>query len=66
MDVFYSHYIVAYGCGGISDTWGGDISQKNLYFLVTDNGTLIIDYNYDPFWRRNIWGEAYYRIKHNI
>ena len=66
MDDFYSHYLVAYGYGGISDTWGGNISQKNLYFLITDNGHLIGYNNYDPYWRRNIWGEAYYRIKHNI
>ena len=66
MDNFYSHYLVAYGYGGISDTWGGNISQKNLYFLITDNGFLIKHNYYDPYWRRNIMGEAYYRIKHNI
>ena len=59
------HYIVAYGYGGISDTYGGDISKSNLYFLVTDNGYEIKHNGYKPFWRHYKVCEYYHRIKQN-
>lgn len=57
-----AHYVVAYGYGGISETYGGDIQRKNLYFLVTDNGHEIKSNHYKPFWRRYKPCEYYYGI----
>ena len=57
-----AHYVVAYGYGGISETYGGNIQRKNLYFLVTDNGYEIESNHYKPFWRRYKPCEYYYGI----
>ena len=59
------HYIVAYGYGGISDTYGGPISRSNLYFLVTDNGHATEANGYKPFWRHYKICEYYHRVKNN-
>ena len=60
-----AHYVVAYGFGGISDTYGGNILRKNLYFLVTDNGYEVQDHKNQPYWRRYKHCEYYYAIKSN-
>lgn len=56
------HYLVAYGYGGVSKTKGGDISRKDLYFLVTDNGYTIKEHYYKPYWRRYQKYEYYHCI----
>ncbi len=60
------HYLVAYGYGGISDTYGGDISRTNLFFLVTDNGYTINDgdRHYKPYWREYRTREYYHCVEH--
>ncbi len=60
-----SHYIVAYGYGAITDTYNGDISRKNLYFLVTDNGYEIRNTDYKPHWRHYKACEYYHRVYRN-
>jgi len=60
-----SHYMTVFGYGGTSDTYGGDISRSNLYFLVTDNGYEIKHNGYKPFWRHYKVCEYYHRIKQN-
>ena len=60
------HYLVAYGYGGISDTYGGDISRTNLFFLVTDNGYTINDggRDYKPYWRAYRALEYYHCVEY--
>lgn len=58
-----SHYLVAYGYGGISSTPGGDIKKKNLYFLVTDNGYTIRGNYYKPYWRAYHKCEYYHCVQ---
>lgn len=58
-----SHYLVAYGFGGTTNEWGGEIERENLYFLVTDNSHETGNYNYKPFWRRYQKLEYYHCVE---
>jgi hypothetical protein len=60
-----SHYLVAYGFGGTTNEWGGEIERENLYFLVTDNSHETGNYNYKPFWRRYQKLEYYHCVEWN-
>ena len=63
-DIFWDHYLIAYGYGGIT-TSGHNVERKNLYFLIMDNGYTISKHHYKPYWRAYKSCEYYHQVMRN-